>query len=355
MIKKRIRKAVSMLLRLALGVALIACIFRRMDLPDFHAVLLACLGRWPWLAAGAGLAGVVLLMGAVRWKIILAARGLDYPWNHLLRVYLIGQFFNSFMLGVAGGDLVRAFYVGRATGCRKTEALATVLVDRVSGMFMVYLVALLMMAINAELFLSHWALHLPALMMLAMIAGGVAFLLAIYNVRRFQHWAVFNAVRRRPGLVRVLGNLLDVFDMFRRQPGLVLRTSLLSLLAQILLVCQCYCLGRSLEISLGFTDYLAVIPVILSLAAIPITPGGLGVREALSVTMLGAMGVPSARALPLSLMVYAVSVLWSIVGGAIFMGYSSGAGRARRAEAAELREEVAREAGEFGIAGAHEE
>ncbi len=351
---KRTRKAVSTIARLALGAALLVCIFSRMNLPDLRAVILGCLGRWPWLAAGIILAGVVLLAGAVRWRIILTARGLHFPWRRLLRVYLIGQFFNSFMLGVAGGDLARAFYVTRATGCRKTEALATVLVDRLSGMFMVYLVALLAMGFNAQLFFSRWELHLPALMMLAMIAGGAGFLVAVYNVHRFKHWPVFNYVRRRPSLERILHNLLDVFDMFRRNPRLVLKTSLLSLLAQVLLVCQCYCLGHSLAIPLGFAEYVAVIPVILSLAAIPITPGGLGVREALSVTMLGALGVASERSLSLSLLVYGVSVVWSAVGGLVFMGYSSGAGRTARGEAAELCEEVAREAGEFGIAGAQE-
>ncbi len=352
---RRIRKAVSTIARLALGAALLACIFSRMHFPDFRAVLLGCLERWPWLTAGIILAGLVLLAGAVRWRVILQARGLHFPWRRLLSVYLIGQFFNSFMLGVAGGDLARAFYVTRATGCRKTEALATVLVDRLSGMFMVYLVALLAMGLNARMFLSRWALHLPALMMLAMIAAGAVFLLAVYNAHRFKHWRVFDYLRRRPGMERILGNLMDVFVMFRRQPRLVLNTSLLSLLAQVLLIWQCYCLGRGLAIPLGVADYVAVIPLILSLAAIPITPGGLGVREALAVTMLGALGVASERSLSLSLLVYGVSVVWSAVGGLVFMGYSSNTGRTARGEAAELREEVAREAGEFGIAGAQEE
>ena len=98
-----------------------------------------------------------------------------------------------------------------------------------------------------------------------------------------------------------------------------------------------------------------MIPLILSLASIPLTPGGLGVREALAVTMLGALGVARESALSLSLLVYGAALVWSAVGGLVFIGYSSGAGRTVRGEAAKLREEVARETGELGITGAQEE
>jgi uncharacterized membrane protein YbhN (UPF0104 family) len=233
--------------------------------------------------------------------------------------------------------------------------MATVLVDRLSGMLVVYLVALFVMIVNLRLFLSRWELHLPAMMMLLLIAGGTIFVVLVYNVRRFKHWRIFNYVRQRPGMERVFSNLLDVFTMFTRKPRLILKTSLLSLLGQAFLICQCYCLGRSLAIPLGIAGYIAVIPLILSLASIPLTPGGLGVREALAVTMLGALGVARESALSLSLLVYGAALVWSAVGGLVFIGYSSGAGRTVRGEAAKLREEVARETGELGITGAQEE
>ena len=349
---KRIRKAVAPVARLALGAALLYLVFKRMHLPDFRAVLFGCLERWPWLITGIVMAGMALLLGVVRWRIILQARGLYLSWCRLLSIYLIGQFFNSFMLGMVGGDLVRAFYTSRAGNCRKTEAMATVLVDRLSGMLVIYLVALFVMIVNLRLFLSRWELHLPAMMMLILIACSTIFIVVVYNAHRFKQWPIFNYVRQRPGMERVFANLLDVFMMFARKPRLILKTSLLSLLGQAFLICQCYCLGRSLAIPLGISGYIAVIPLILSLAAIPITPGGLGVREALSVTMLGALGVARESALSVSLLVYGVALVWSALGGLVFIGYSSGAGRTLRDETAKLREEVAREAGEFGITGA---
>ncbi|MFN2351386.1 MAG: lysylphosphatidylglycerol synthase transmembrane domain-containing protein [Kiritimatiellia bacterium] len=352
---KRFLKTFYAFLRLVVGLGIIFSIGTRIDFSEFQGVLQDCLRQWRWVAAALVLAGCILGLGAVRWRLMLRACAVPLPSGRLWRIYLIGHFFNAFMLGMAGGDLVRVFYTARATGCRKTQALGTVLMDRLSGMGMVYLVAGMMMAIHVDLFRSEWRLHLPALIMLGMIAGGCLLALLVFNVHRFRRWRVFNMVRRYPRLAEFMHNLLLAVDVFRQRPLLILQSSALSLIGQILLVLQCYCLGRSLMLPLGFFDYLAVIPLIASIAAIPVTPGGLGIREVLAVSMLGALGVPSSRSLPLSLMIYGSSLAWSLVGGLFFVIYSSSAGHTVREEVAELHEEVTGETGEAGVAGAHQQ
>ena len=47
----------------------------------------------------------------------------------------MAQFFNAFLLGSTGGDLLKAYYAARETHHRKTEAVVTVLVDRLIGLF----------------------------------------------------------------------------------------------------------------------------------------------------------------------------------------------------------------------------
>jgi uncharacterized membrane protein YbhN (UPF0104 family) len=66
-------------------------------------------------------------------------------------------------------------------------------------------------------------------------------------------------------------------------------------------------------------DYLSLGPTINAVGALPITPGGLGLRELAAVTYLGIVGVPAVKAMPLSLMLYATMLFWSLFGGVVFM------------------------------------
>ena len=88
----------------------------------------------PWaLIVSPLLVGLALLFGVVRWRIVLAAQGLHLPLGRATRISFVAQFFNSFLLGSTGGDLIKAYYAARETHHKKTEAVTTVFVDRLVG------------------------------------------------------------------------------------------------------------------------------------------------------------------------------------------------------------------------------
>ena len=105
----------------------------------------------------------------------------------------------------------------------------------------------------------------------------------------------------------------------------------------LVLTTACYCFGRSMELP-GVTpaDYLALYPVITVLASVPLTPGALGIREGLFVTLLAPLGVESHLAVGLSLLVYGGAIVWSLFGGVLFL-VDAGAGW--RAELREMKQE----------------
>ncbi len=348
---KRIKKTVSTLARLAVGIAIIVYLFHKIDTPELTSVLSGTLQYWRWLAQAALLFLACLTIGAIRWKLILEAQGLRISWTRSLCIYFIGHFFNSFMFGATGGDVARAYYAAKETHHKKTEAVATVIIDRVIGMLALFLVAGTMLIARASFYLARPETRIAALLMLMMIFAGMMGLVIILNIHRFMEFSLFRKIGNHRGIGPAVTRTAGAFDMYRRRKATLAWTGLLSVGNHVFITVMCYCLGRSLQIQLGLIDYLTVIPVIMSLAAIPITPGGLGVREGLAVTLLGAMGVSSAQALPLSLMVYALALAWSVAGGIVFLCYSASAGHTLHDEMAELRKEAARENGETGVAG----
>jgi hypothetical protein len=106
-----------------------------------------------------------------------------------------------------------------------------------------------------------------------------------------------------------------------RQPAMLVQTMGLSMILNVLCVFQIIALGRGMDLQVPVFALFAVVPVIICISAIPVTPSGLGLRENLFVLLLGhpLLGVPATQALSLSLLAYAGSVAWSLIGGLIYL------------------------------------
>ncbi len=62
-----------------------------------------------------------------------------------------------------------------------------------------------------------------------------------------------------------------------------------------------------------------VVPLIATVAALPISIGGLGVREWAGVLLLAPFGIAEPEALSIEIMAYLIGVATSLVGGLIFL------------------------------------
>jgi hypothetical protein len=86
------------------------------------------------LGLSLGFMGATIVLGAWRWRVVLRVQGLELGFGRTLEISLIAQFFNAFFLGSTGGDLMKAYYAARETHHKKTEAVVTVLADRLIGL-----------------------------------------------------------------------------------------------------------------------------------------------------------------------------------------------------------------------------
>ncbi|MBI4577438.1 MAG: flippase-like domain-containing protein, partial [Planctomycetes bacterium] len=174
-------------------VAYIASLIQRdaVRLGDLESVL----GRGHWLVAAAGAFCVSYTVAVIRWWLLLRAMDLSPTGGEVVSLTLVGAFFNSFMPGAVGGDLVKAYYVARDRHGKRTAAVTTVLVDRFLGLFSLILVAMTAMLANAVEIAGNAALQPLAWAVVGVIAG-VSFL-----------GLVFFGMHRLPWLVRLAGRL----------------------------------------------------------------------------------------------------------------------------------------------------
>jgi hypothetical protein len=288
------------------------------------------------------LIGLALWLGVVRWRLVLKTQGLELSLARATRISLVAQFFNAFLLGSTGGDLIKAYYAARETHHLKTEAVTTVFVDRLVGLWAMLLFAGMMMLPNLQLLRRHKEFAVPAFAILVMLAAlSIVLSLAFWGgvskrLPRARHY-----LRRLPK-GELLERSLDSCRQFGKEKTFLAKAIALSLVVNIVCVLQIYVLGRGLDMGVTFTAMLMIVPIITCIAAVPITPNGLGLRENLYVIMLAAILVPGpvallpslpasqesqeliakarTAALSLSLLASAEGIFWSLIGGVVYMG-----------------------------------
>jgi uncharacterized protein (TIRG00374 family) len=267
------------------------------------------------------LMGGIIFLGVVRWRMVLQVQGLDLPFGRALEITLVAHFFNSFLLGATGGDLMKAYYAARETHHRKTEAVVTVFVDRLVGLWAMVLFAGLMMVPNVSLLrkLDNVGI-VSVLVILGMLFGCSLILSLAFWGGLSRRWSGARAFLRRLPKGTWMERSLDSCRRFGQTPYFLLRTLAISMLLNALVVWQWWIVGRGLGLSIPFGILMMVVPMVICIAALPVTPSGLGVRENLFVNLLHKLTLtPASQGLSLSLLAFAGSLLWSLVGGVVYL------------------------------------
>jgi glycosyltransferase 2 family protein len=268
--------------------------------------LAIAVGLLSWLAGGGqlqparirdsvlrepGLMAVALLLGmfnistsAIRWLLLLRAEGIACSVPTALRLTWIGHFWNMVIPGAVSGDAVKMYYIGRLAPERREEAWTTVFADRLIGMAALVSLSTLATGLNFDFMWSRPELQATALTMLAVLMtlslGGAALALGIGR-----NTTVADSLRKRLPLVDTLRRAYHSMLRLGRRPGIVLVAFLISFFSHASAVFTTVVIGKAVvppdQASLDFVQYCVVVPVALFSNAVPLTPGGIGVGEAI--------------------------------------------------------------------------
>lgn len=327
-------------IRIGLGLAILIWVFSKLPLDEFAAALRQGALNWQWWIVGLLSTGMGLVGAAIRWKRLLQAQQVDLAPTRTLRLFFIGQFFNSFLPGSCGGDAARVYYVFRETQLKRTEAMTTVLVDRGIGFLTLVFFACGMLAWQFTYVVEEQWARLAGILMLAILLGSTIVLIAAFHQHLFERWPRLADTLSRWRLGPVLLRAYSALYVYRDRPAVLGMAVLLSLLNLTGLTLACYAFGRSLGLDVSLLYYFTLFPVITALSSIPITPGAFGVREGLFVQLFAIPGVSAAGAVSLSLMVYGGGLAWSLFGGLLFINYTARFGVSWRDEWRKLQDQA---------------
>jgi len=332
-------KPLGLVLRFLVAALLLAWVFHRSLPSQADGGLGALLEAWkpsrtgldarpsPWLTllSALGVIGAGFGVNALRFRGLLRAAGAPARWGTLLRAYLIGGFFNLVLPGAILGDAYRVMDARQLAG-RTSHALGLVFLERLLG-----LSALGTIGLVALPFLPGELVEFDALSWLPLCLACV-FLVATLAVlhpagNRLLRSSIQFLGRPMPRISAALVESVEQAGRMRQQRRVLWQTFGLSLVAQGLLVLSLFVLGLSLQDRVDWYWYPVIIPFATLVSLVPISIGAAGVREYLYVTLFGMIGMGSASALALSLSIFGATLIWGLVGLALFCFWPRASGR----------------------------
>ena len=253
------------------------------------------------------------LLSSTIWNRFLVRRGIHIPLLKLFRVYLAGSFFSTMLPTKYSGDVYRAFAVGHQSG-RHYDAAASVLLERLSGMFV-----LLLMGFCASLFggnlLANGSLSYPILMILGVFLTAATLLLSgrLFNVVR----VVLKTIRLG-FLLRPMGEFHDAVMAFADQKGFLFRTNVIAFFFKMFAFVCIYMGALALHIDAPFQAFVLIMPLIYVLEAVPVSIYGIGVREGGFVLFFTQAGLTFEQAFALSIVVLFGRLCCAAAGGVTY-------------------------------------
>ena len=260
-----------------------------------------------------------------RWLVILQATGHSVPMRDLLSSYFAGMFLNIFLPGALGGDVYRVYRVAQKTKDSEV-ALVSVFLERFTGLVALSALALLGLPPAFKL-VGRGDIIVLFVTCVGMLVGAVLLISSPKLLVWAQPWLEKLRLGKVAARLAKIQILLRKFAQHRQALALSMG---LSFLLQLAIVYYHYLVAQQLKIPISYLELLVFIPIIVVVTLLPISLGGLGLKEGLWVYLFSRIGLPAEQALLLSLTITALSWLLSLPGAAILLLDSTGFRQARQ-------------------------
>ncbi len=314
----RARRTFVSLIQIAISGGLLYWIFS--DLSGNGTMTRLLSGANPiWIAVAVASAGVAVVAGIVRWRIFLEMLALHLSWRRVTAIYLIGGFFDLFLLGATGGDAAKAVCVMREYPHRKTTAFMSLAMDHMSGLGALLAATAIFTVSRADLLLTNpvtatmfW--FVIGYVTLAFVGIALCILVSKFPI---PPWAPIPA-----SLGKVADDMHAAFTEMRSQWRASLSAVAVSFVALFAYYFTFFAAARALAVSISLPSFLSAMPVVEALISLPISVAGLGVREKTFEYLLEALAdIPMESAVLVSLGGFACWSVWNFLGGVVFALY----------------------------------
>ncbi|MBI4530925.1 MAG: flippase-like domain-containing protein [Candidatus Latescibacteria bacterium] len=248
------------------------------------------------------------LIGAAQWHLLLRAQGIVLRFPHVVASYFTGLFFNNLLMGNIGGDVIRVYDIRRAAGDGSAGFAATFL-DRLLGLVVLLSFVMIAYPITSDPIKARMGSSI------VVVTAVMGIIMTLGFSRRVGRTVQSVTARWLPDrFTRTMNRVMTSLIRYRGKRRTMAVAALIAITVQILRIVSYFMVGLSLGMATPFRYFLVFIPLIAIVAAIPVSFGGLGVRENMTVLLFAGVGVPSTTAWSLGFLGYLVGIASSLPG-----------------------------------------
>src|SRR2546426_4909979 len=158
--------------------------------------------EYRWVAMGILAYVVVEIAAAFRWHVLLKVQKIHLSLPRLSGLFFIGMFYNQFLPGGTGGDIMKSYYLLKETPDKKAGALLAVVFDRFIGLVALVAITGTLIGLRYD-FLSQTAETRNLLwLLLVVLSASIGFLLAKFRMCGFK--LLHSLPARFPGRDRLI-------------------------------------------------------------------------------------------------------------------------------------------------------
>ncbi len=270
-----------------------------------------------YLLAAAFVFPIVYFITAWRWHALLNALSIRITRRRAFVLNMVGAFYNTFMPGSTGGDLLKAYYIAKQTQLR-TRAVMSVIIDRILGLLALVLMGGALATVQFVRMLPEDPARLwcgrVALGALLILLSTCTALLIFYHPLLRKFTGLDFLLRRLPMQTQVK-KAIETMEIYRDKPMLILWAISITLPVHATVVVSAMFAGMAFGLPLHPAYYWVVVPVVVLSGSIPISPQGAGVMEFFAILLTRRQGATVSQAFALTMSIRLVQMLWNLTGG----------------------------------------
>jgi uncharacterized protein (TIRG00374 family) len=213
---------------------------------------------------------------------------------------MIAHLFNKIMPGALGGDIVKTLYTFKENNSKRSINVIAVFVDRTMGLVSIFafgVIALIASGKKLDIDIGQMAL-------LFIVSGGFLIALLSNNILDFMEKVIRKIRLFQKPILKLLNSWRESVEYYKTHKKTVLYSLSLCVPIHFLSFISFYVFSQSIGMQINFLEIVFAIAIMWLITALPISLGGVGVRELTLVWLLGLFGVPSDQAVSLSVMGY---------------------------------------------------
>jgi len=306
------KKILSILLRISVSLALLIFLFNQVDRKSLLEIIKSCDKGMLFLAFLVFFFNYLFCL--IRWIMLLKEANIDLPLSRVIISFSGGIFFNLFLPSAIGGDVIRSIDLASHTRKPK-EIVSTVILDRLSGS--VGLVILIFFSL-----LLGWNLIQDRSVLLSV---GIIFallsliLLVLFNDSLYSFINRFLNVPNAGKFRNSIKNLHQEMHGFKHKKFAIFTNLLVSLLVQANSPVTFYLIALAIGLKIKLIYFFVFIPIIGAITMLPISLGGLGLRDATTIYFFAKAGVSRDLAFAMSLLNFSFILIYGSIGGLIYV------------------------------------